>query len=423
MRLITKEGLITSLFATLILSGNLLAQSISKSQQGLVYRSEYYAEMPFWESPIVSMKGASPLTKEVAASRIHLQIDYDDFNRPIATHVKIGNDYKDMEGRLGSLYVLAPKTTISYLDNREIHRFFDRFDNRIKVMNDVYEKVYTQNMHGQNVKLEFFDEDGNKASDYFRIVSYSWEYLNTGKIIERRIDKEGNIVPLRGSFQFELTRMTFGANGYIKMLENINESGSLIPAACGASILNYYFDKQDRFKRWEVFDENNMPATGPSNTAGEVNEYEDYDLKSITFFNREGKPATHWSGAEKWVHEYDVFGNITRLSYLTNDDKPMAGARGYSSAIYSYSKDGRYLLYQQYHDVDDNLIEPDEIGYAKMVYARNEDGTIKTIKFYNAQGALSERSSDGSARIEYMYNKSHQLIKTEKFDVNGSLKE
>jgi len=73
---------------------NVLIQVFSQENENVV-RSGYFAVLTFWESPYIPFKGACPITKEVAANRIHLQLDYDQENRVITAHVKLGEHYKD----------------------------------------------------------------------------------------------------------------------------------------------------------------------------------------------------------------------------------------------------------------------------------------------------------------------------------------
>ncbi|WP_185153434.1 hypothetical protein, partial [Fulvivirga lutimaris] len=374
-----------------------------------------------WESPLTPFKGAVPITFEQASNRVHLQIDFDKLNRPVVVHVKIGKHYKDFEGRFGNLYINAPKTVISYDDKVERHHFFDRFGNQISVMGDVYEKVYSKDEYGRNLNLEFIDSQRLQTKDMFGTKVYHWTYLDDGRVIEERRDENDSLLPLRGGFQFLRTRITFGPDGYPAILDNIDEEGNLAASESGAARLKYYYDSQGRFLKWEVYDTENNPAIGPSNTAGEVNSFNGYELDEITFYNKEKEPALHWSGAEKWKFDKDQYGNFTRLTFLTAAGRPMTGIGGYSTTVYQWSDDGRFLLSQFYLDANGDKIANPNSNVHKVVHQRNNNGTIKESRYYTTNDQLVGRKRDNVAVIRYLYDDNGVKIGVEYLDVNQNV--
>lgn len=394
-----------------------LASFSSRAQESQIGRSEYYAILPFWESPLTPFKGAVPISAEQASNRIHMQIDLDKLSRPVVVHVKLGENYKDFEGRFGNLFINAPKTVISYGDKTEKHHFFDRFGNQISIMGNVYEKVYSKDEYGRNINLDFKDDQSLQATDMFGTKVYSWAYLDDGRVIEERRDKNNNLLPLRGDFQFVRTRITFGPDGYPAILDNIDEEGNLVASESGAARLKYYYNSQGRFLKWEVFDTQNRPAIGPSNTAGELNSFKGYELDEITFFNKEQKPAVHWSGAEKWKFETDQYGNFTRLDLLTGAGLPMAGIDGYSTTVYQWSDDGRYLLSQFYLDPNGDKMASTYSNVHKVVHQRNDNGTIGESRYYNTEDQLIGRKQDKVAIIKYLYDDNGLQLGVEYYDV------
>lgn len=341
---------------------------------GRQIRSEYYANIPFWESPVQPFKGAVPLTKEQALERIHLRLDYDSQNRVVQANVAIGEHLKAFQG-YSKLYIDAPLTKVSYDQNTETHRFFDHYEQPTTIMEGVFSKVYEKDALGRNISLVFLDEDGDPATDYFGYARYEWTYEFDGAIIEERFDKEGTPGPLRGGFHFLRTRMIYGPDGYPHILQNIDNDGALVNSESGAAIFKYYYDRQGRFDRWEVYDKNGHPAIGPSGTAGEQNVHESYYLQAIEFFDRDGAPAVHWSGAEKWVMEYDQYGNTTTRAFQTSKGAPMNGYSGYSARVYEWSEDGRWLLAQLYLDANGNPVNAPD-GISKTEYHRDDKGVI-----------------------------------------------
>ena len=381
-----------------------------------IARSQYYAGMPFWESPIVPFKGEYPITKEQADDRINLKLDYDEQNRIIQVSARVGNELKPFEGFFGNLYINAPRTTVHYEDLIERHHFFDILGNRIAVQNNVYEKVYTKDEHGRNVSLAFFDKDGHPTEDLDNNRNFEWTYEMDGSIVEKRTDAEGNIVPLRGIFQLMLTRITFGSDGQVNMLQNINEDGALINAECGASTFKYFYDQHGRFLLWEIYDKEGNPAIGPSNTAGEQNVFEGINFLGLFFFDKEGKPATHWSGAERWAFKNDRYGNFSEVNYLDASGNLKCGNGGTAGVKYDWDEKGRFLKSQTYINTNGQPMNHPELSIATTQYVRNEHGLVIAIYYLNAEGKKQARKDNKVASIKHTYDDKGLLFKSIKYD-------
>lgn len=405
----TKLTYITAIFILFI--------SYSFAQQ--ITRSDYYAGMPFWESPIVPFRGEYPITKEQAEDRINLKIDYDKQNRIVQVSARVGNELKPFEGFFGNLYINAHRTTVHYEDLIERHHFFDILGNRIVVQNNVYEKVYTKDKHGRNVSLAFFDKDGQPTEDQFGNRIFEWTYQMDGSVVEKRTDAEGNIVPLRGIFQFMLTRITFGSDGQVNMLQNINEDGALINAECGASTYKYFYDQHGRFLLWEIYDKEGNPAIGPSNTAGEQNIFEGINFLGLFFFDKEGKPATHWSGAERWAFKNDHYGNFSEVNYLDASGNLKLGNGGNAGVRYDWDEKGRFLKSQTYINTNGQPMNHPELGIATTKYTRNEKGLVIEIDYLNAEGKKHAREDNKVLIIKHTYDDNGLLIETAKYDSKG----
>ena len=382
-------------------------------------RSEFFAVLPFWESPYIPFKGACPITEAEAMKRVHLKIDYDEENRVTTVHVKIGVHYKEFEGFFGHLYINAPLTKVEYANNKEVHSFFDRFGNSMAVMENVYQKVYEKDSMGRNVQLTFKNKAGAATSDAFGNMIYKWHHQSDGSIVEIRKDMDGNLTPLRGSFQFKRTKMVFGPGGYFGILHNVNEKGELINTESGISSFKYYYDSKGRFLRWEVYDKNGSLGLGPSNTAGETNSFYQYDLMDISFFNAELEPAQHWSGAERWHFDVDRFGNRTTLTYQSSDRSPINANRGYAKVQYKWSNNGRFLLSQSYYDESGLKTQNSTTGVHEIRYLRNELGQINEIKYLNEHGESTNRLDNGICGIRQEFNSDGVLISSKPYSVGN----
>ncbi len=396
---------------SLVFGSGIKAQDIS--------RSEYYAGMPFWESPVVPFQGEYPLTQSEAEKRINIKFDYDTQNRITQVSVRVGDQLKPFEGRFGNLYINAPLTKVSYGEREERHHFFDVQGHQISVLNGVFEKVYTKDRYGRNTSLTYRTEKGDAATDQFDIQQFEWIYEEDGSITEIRKDASGETVPLRRDFQFMRTRITYGPDGQVNMLQNIDEKGNLVNAPCGASTLKYFYDQYGRFKRWEVYNKDGQVAIGPSSTAGEYNVFDGIELTGIVFFNELGNPATHWSGAERWGFTHDQFGNKTSLLYLDSEGSPKLANRGYAGVQYEWDAQGRFLNAQTYTGVDGKPMNHPSLGFATTKYMHDENGLLVETAYFDASGELTNRKDNKIATVKYVYDDQGKLIATKNLNVKG----
>lgn len=344
-------------------------------------RSEYYAGIPFWESQMQPFKGEVPLTKQAAKERIHFRLDYDSLNRVVQSNVMIGDHLKAFEG-YSKLFIDAPLIKVTYPKGQEVHTFFNHYEEPISVMNGVFTKVFEKDTLGRNTSLIFLDDHGNQTEDYFGYVRYTWTHSADGSIIEERFSSDGTPGPLRGGFQFIRTRIIYGMDGYPHILQNIDSTGALINSPSGAATFKYYYDQQGRFDRWEVYDKEGNPAVGPSHTSGEQNIHYGYDLNEIRFFDRQRMPVKHWSGAERWVMEYDRYGNRTVRAFQTSEGALMNGYDGYAQHIYSWSGDGRWLQSEHYLDANGVPVNHERAQWSKKEYKRDAEGRVLATSVY-----------------------------------------
>ncbi|MEZ4972836.1 MAG: hypothetical protein R2820_05970 [Cyclobacteriaceae bacterium] len=408
----TKKITGLTLLTLLSLQINILAQEIS--------RSEYFAIMPFWESPIVPFRGAYQITEAQAKQRINLKLDYDNQNRIVQASVRLGDNLKSFEGFFGNLYINAPQTKVIYSEQGIRHHFYDILGNQISVQNKIHEKRYETDKYGRNVRLTYFDKDGNQTEDQFGNRSFDWHYNADGSVTELRLDKDGAIVPLRGDFEFLRTRITFGSDGHVNQLQNIDDSGQLVNAKCGAATLKYFYDNFGRFLRWEVYDKEGQVARGPSSTAGEYNTFEGYELQDIVFFDEHNNPATHWSGAEKWRFTSDKFGNKTSLKYLDASNKPINGIRGYAGTTYAWDASGRFLKTQTYINTAGQPMNHPELGYAIVEYIHNAKGLVTEIKYKDEKGEPVANRKNKVSITRYSYSDKGVLTNTTYLDDKGN---
>ena len=382
----------------------------------VAYRTEYYdGKVPFWESPIIPFHGESPLPFEEIKDKMYVQVNYDSLNRITEIKVKQGAEYKEFQGFNGALYIHAPYTKIRYENNKETHEFYDRFENRISAWGDVYQKVYEIDELDRYSSLYFLNESGERIENSWGIYIYEWLYQLDGSVIEYRLSKKGDIKELRGMFQFRKIRMVFGPDGHLSLMQNINESGHMIPISTGAAQYKYYYDKLGRFLKWEIYDEYGEPAIGPTNTSGEKNIFPDVFTEKISFFNKDRTPTKHAWGAENGTFTFDKHRNIIRLDLFDAGNNLIIGSSNFASRVFNYDANGLYLIEKKYLDTKGNLVNL-PYGVASVKYNRDNRGLLIEQVNFDKNGVIVDENDTRVAIITYQYEDNGKLIKRTKLN-------
>jgi hypothetical protein len=377
-----------------------------------VNRYEYYSRFPFWESPIQIFQGEGPLTKEQALKRKHIRVGYDQQNRIISIQRRLGDQFKDVAGLDYELYIFNVHTRIEYIDNLAKHTSYDRYGNQVKVWGDVWTRIYQIDQHGRFLKLWFTDEQSKSIENSSGVAYYEWAHQSDGSVIEERRNFEGKMKPHRRGFEFQRIKLTFAKDGSLRVMQNLDDSGKLLASKSGAAQYHYFYDSQGKFELWKIYDENGKPAKGPTGTAGEYYDFDDKMNERINFFNPEGKPDYHASGAAYWRMKLDKYDNVTELWLTDVNEKPVVSTEsygGYFRLRYNWDPTGLFLLSTDYFSEDGTLmLNADGIAQEKNI--RDENGLIQKRRFFDKSGKNVEHSYFKVLGYDYIYDKNNQLL-------------
>jgi len=393
---------------------------ISTQVYSEVYRYEYFAVFPFWESPVQPFKFASPLTQQDAQKKIHIQVGYDANNRVIDVQTRQGEQYKALGNFFDAMYVHTVHTKVRYQKGKELHHFYNKLGNRVTAWGNIWEKVYFNDERGRYIKMDLLNRSGESVDNSWGITNYSWEHQLDGSIIEERRSLLGELKTHRPGFEFKRIRLHFDEKGHLRLMQNIDESNQLSAAKSGASQYSYFYDTNGSFERWEIYDADGKAAIGPSNTAGESYIRQVDGSLKISFFNKTGEPAIHWSGAVHWKIKRDIKGNVAELTYFDEKQKPTNGNLNFSKIVYQWDE-------QHLHLVSKTLMDPTNKptlhadGYNKTQYFYRTDGLLKEQHFLTLDKKLVVSTYEKAAIIRYQYDDKGQRISTTKHDVNGEL--
>jgi len=385
-----------------------------------VNRYEYYSGLPFWESPFQTFQGERPLTKEQALKRKHIRVGYDNQNRIINIQRRLGDQFKEVAGRDYELYVFNVHTRIEYVDNLVKHSSYDRFGNQEKVWGEVWTRIYQVDKHGRFVKLWFTDEENKPIENSSGVAHYTWEHQSDGSVIEERRGFDGKMKPHRRGFEFQRIRLAFSSDGSLRVMQNLDDAGKLLASQSGAAQYHYFYDVQGSFKRWEIYDENGNPAIGPTGTAGEFYDFDDDMNKRINFFNPDGKPDFHASGAVYWRMNLDKYDNVTELWFTDVNDKPVVCSEsygGFARARFHWDPTGHFLLKTEYFNVDGELMLNAD-GVAQEKYTRDANGVLMKHRFLDKTGNTVKHSYFKVSGYDFVYGKNNKRLKRKEVLLN-----
>jgi YD repeat-containing protein len=346
---------------------------------------EYYAGLPFWESPLQPFMFQHAINAEQAAKRVHFKVSRDPQQRVNEVRMRLGEQTIYPDGFWGNIYLHAPVTRISHSDEQEIHRFYNHLDEPVEGWG-VWTKVYHKDSYGRHVSLSFRDQQGQAVENAWGIARYTWDHQPDGSVIEERFSSDGTAMIHRPGFEFKKIRLSFDSRGHLSLMQHLDMHGQLINSESGAAQYRYLYDELGRFIRWEVLDADGRPALGPTGTAGETNVYDGLRFASIVFFGVDGQPTLHASNAAAWHMAQDTYGNTTALTFTGLDGQPTLNRSGLGRIQYDFSDDGSQLLSTRYFDLNNTAALHPQLQAHQRVIERDEAGRPSGITLLDTSG-------------------------------------
>ncbi|MFC3193594.1 hypothetical protein ACFODZ_04970 [Marinicella sediminis] len=345
------------------------------AEQHQTGESTYFRHLAFRETPFSTYRGIYPITQQQARSTAHYRFDHDDQGRVTAVSHRIGEHIIHNNGNWDTFIWFAPKVTIEYGDQQEIHRYHNRVNERITVHGDVYQAIYQLNDQGQRVSLTFTNESQQPSENTWHINRYTWQHLNDHQLLEKRFNLAGEQQPIRPEFVFHETRMTFDRRGFIHKLENLGLNGQPTNNDSGAGIDRIYFDLHGNFQRWQVFDKDHKPVEGnrPGVHVGEHLYDASGNKIGLRGFDLKGDPKGFAWGDFMIRNAYDSFGNQTINESL--DDQHQLKRR----LTITYAANGLKREWIKHHNQSGDLSSTPMLGGAAALrYEYANGGVIST---------------------------------------------
>ncbi len=404
-----------------IISFDALGQEY-KVYRALIMRGTPYADLT--PKGMVKNGEDSPVDNFKAYYDEHdrlVKLEHYFFNR-ISNQMYDGNGY---------LSFGSPLIKISYIDNKEIREYYDAAGQPFRNNNGVFKDEFTLDSQGFRQSLIYFDSVDSQITNTRGVYRYEWETREDGRyVIEKRFDKNGNLVTLSDFMDFLVTHMTFSESGYRTGFINYGEEGKQETTSDGRKISRTqvtwdellgnelriaFLDNEGNPKNlekiesandnyghaFEVYDWDSLgnqigfrTLDANGQLVNRANQSIAYQYFPTTFkgltdvlinYDQGMDMAPDQRGVYQTKFVYDKKGNLEKMMFLDQYGRLMAGIEGIAYQYQENDDQNRPTLIS-YHRVNGELVETPR-GTAKVEFSYNEDGD-RTMKRYNKNGEL-----------------------------------
>ncbi|AXT20652.1 hypothetical protein D7030_12270 [Flavobacteriaceae bacterium AU392] len=400
-----------------LLTSNLIKTSNIRDNK---LRVDYYSTVEFVETPLSYIKGSIPLEKEIALNRNHYRFSYNSKNELVSIAFYNGSTPKS-PNHTANLFTLAHRMEFSYDDETEKVIFFNTRGERITVLGNCSEFVYTKNQLGFRESLHFLDSFENRVENSWNIFEYTWEYLNDGGVIENRFNEEKKQVSIRPGFEFYRLKLYFNNAGHISLMQNIDKEGNLVENNSGASQDNITTNSNGNFLQWQVLNNQYQleKGNGPDVAIGlqEFNEF-GYEI-GLEHLDENNKPIYSAYGICRSKTKFDKYGNIYERTFYNEANEPSVHKEaGYHKLIIEWDEPGNDRNLLTYYDIDNNPVIHKTRGYHAVKYEYNGNNLIK-ISYLDTSYALVNRRDNGISYFSYQYDNEGKQTDILRFDKDG----
>ena len=407
-------------FITFLLSCSF--STAQTSREGDKNRTEYYSMIPLRESPYPVFQGIIRLSEEEAMTRNHYRFQYDSQFRLESVSFWLGDRLRN-PNHTANYFFTSPMLKIEYSHNQEVITYYDRHGNQT-TQRGAYRSVYSLDEKGRRTSLHYEDAEGNPVVNGWDISNYTWEHQNDGSVIEGRYNAEGTLMSLRPHFEFHRIRLYYDQNGFLALMQNIDETGELLENSTGVAQDKLLFDSQGRWMGWNVLDANHElhRGNGP-NVAKGINIPDAYGYEtSIRYEDVDGTALINSHGFWGSKRYYDKYGNYSYTQFIDSLGNPGINEQsGYCYAFYTWDDVGYNRLKIELMDVKKQPVLHKRGGYATIQYTYDSTDNLVKVNYLGADGEMINRADNGTSYIEYTYDENHARLESKRFDKSGKL--
>lgn len=233
----------------------------TKSDSKTFSKQKHYRHIMFRETPYAAYRGIHPISDNVSETNAHYQFSYDEKGRVSEIRYQMGDHLISGNEVWDSFIWFAPKVSISYHKDKEIHTYYNAQNQQIAAHGNVFKAVYALDENGKRIALSFFDESAKPVESAWQIHRYEWRHHN-GKVYEKRFNLNNQQQPLRPEFKFYEVELTYDSDNKLTFVKNLGLNGSPTNNDSGAGIDRIIYDQRGNFTRWQVYSKDGNPVEG-----------------------------------------------------------------------------------------------------------------------------------------------------------------
>ena len=358
---------------------------------------------------------------------------------------------KDREPVLLSTGVAAFTREYNSMGDMIKESYLDTEGKPVKNNNNIATVVYERDIRGNITKLLYYDESGEPILSDEGIAGADFVYDDNGNEIRRSFfNKEGK--PTKGYLGFASRQHTYDGNGNMLTDRYLDVNGKYI-LVDGVAGFDYKLDA-----RGNIIEEIPVGTDGKLASGKLLTRYK-YDEKDnvieLAYFNSAGKPAVNalhyhretsvYNTRNQCVEscyydangnlteyddnnysilriEYDERGQVVKVSYFDEDDKPTTYSGDYdgdySSRTSEYDNYGR-VIRQRFFDRDGAPTDP-KVMVPEGVVEYDKWGNVIYLAAMDGNGNLIKNPKTGYAVQRYEYDSNQNCLWYAYFDENDS---
>lgn len=323
--------------------------------------------------------------------------------------------------------------------------YVDSQGNPIVASDKGYASVsYTYNGSNLLTEISFLDADGQKVNSTEGYACVQYAYLQRNVIRTAYLDASGAAVT--GPEGYAVQEIKRGNRGVAKETFEYDAEGKL-QRRCATEYVDEKRSNLIKSQTW--YDEENELTAGPEGYARVIYEYNKRKKSHVAYYKPDG--SLFFNAKDGYAEMEEIYdkGVVKELHYYGEERQLIAGPKGFARATYSYAKGGDEIL-TMYYNADGSLFFTNK-GYCgiKQLYKNKKvvdesyyvdegvrgystDGYSRTTLqytmwrtigyqcYYNDKDNLMCPENIGYAKIKNIYN-SRYLVRTEYYGVDNKL--
>ena len=273
---------------------------------------------------------------------------------------------------------------------------------------------------GNTVKQVYESLDGEMMMRRdFNCSAMIMEYDKGDQVSQRLLGLDGNPIYMKGE-RYSYSKVAYDEHGFQNKVQTFDVEGHPVSSNGYHSFECVNDGKGNPVELW-YYDLDGNLTLAYNQYAGIRLTYDSVgNQTSAMYYGVDRKPITNNSGFSGIINEYDKFGRITKYTYLDADSMPCYETYNHvGSCRNEYDPSGNLVSVSYYTPQGDSLsLTNDNVAGWKMKY--DDMGNETEREFFDDKGNLCTAKS-GYARCTYTYDENGNLKTERYYDVSGKL--